>query len=135
MKRILLIAFCLIIQFQVFSQKNDSITRESQLRGKKYKAWHHFDTLWTRNIFPACLLENHLKLSCAECESIYFDVQLKINSAGKLVSHKVISSNMCGKDITTKLVKCCLDFFYFIEFPPELRNIILEVKLGNGLKC
>jgi hypothetical protein len=113
----------------------DSIIKENNLSGKQWKAWYTLDSTWTHHIFPACLNENHVKLSCANCESVYLTVQLNIDSTGKLTTYNRISGKMCGNDLSKNIEKCMLDFFYFIEFPIELRNIILEVKLGNGLKC
>jgi hypothetical protein len=135
MKHFILALFCVVFQLQVFSQKDYSVIREIDLKGKQFKAWNRFDTTWTKHILPGCLLENSLKLSCAHCSSVYLDVRLKIDSTGKLVSHEKVGGDMCGNDISDKVVKCFLDFFYFLEFPPELRNIILEVRLGSSLKC
>ncbi len=135
MKYLLLPLFCIIFQLHVFSQKNYTFIREADLTGKQQAAWYSFDTTWKKHIFPGCLLENHLKLSCAHCDNIYIDVKLKIDSTGKLVSYEKTGGEMCGQEVTDKLVKCFLDFFYFLEFPPELRNVILEVKLGSSLKC
>jgi len=140
MTRILLSLSLFFFSFSLFSQvntgvKKDSIIKENNLKGKQWDAWYTLDSTWTHHIFPGCLNENHLKLSCADCSKIYLTVQLSIDSTGKLVSHKKISSIMCGDGMSIKMEKCLLDFFYFIEFPSTLRNIILEVKVGNGLKC
>ena len=135
MKYFFLTLVCITLQLQLFSQKNYTTIREADLTGKQLAAWYSFDTTWRIHIFPSCLLENHLKQNCAHCENIFLIVRLKIDSTGKLISHEKVSGEMCGQEISDKLVKCFLDFFYFLEFPPELRNVILEVKLGNSLKC
>lgn len=140
MKHILTFIFLITTSLYVHSQTvkghdNDSIIKENNLNGNQWKAWYTLDSMWSHQIFPACLNENHVKLSCASCESVFLSVQLKIDSTGKLVSHKSISGKMCGNDMSKNMEKCVLDFFYFIEFPVELRNIILEVKIGNSLKC
>lgn len=100
-----------------------------------WKEWNTFDTIWTNNMFPSCLMENNLKLSCADCERISITVQMKIDSTGKLISYKKIKENMCGKNFTALLEKCFLDFFFFLEFPADFRSKTIEVRLGNGLKC
>jgi len=131
-----LLIFCFIADAQFATGvANDSVLRESNLKGKQRTEWYTLDSTWTHHILPACLNENHVTLSCAACESVYLTVQLKIDSAGKLTSYKRIAGKMCGTDLSKNMEKCMLDFLFFIEFPAELRNIILEVKLGNGLKC
>lgn len=140
MKQLFVFLSLAIFSFLTHSQVatgtlKDSIIKENDLDGKQRKAWYALDSTWTHHIFPACLNENHVKLSCASCESVFLSVQLKIDSTGKLVSYKRIAGKMCGNELSKNMEKCMLDFFYFIEFPAELRNIILEVKLGNGLKC
>jgi len=117
------------------SVKQDSVLKTTDLKGTQWEEWNMLDTTWIKHMFPSCLLENHLELNCRKCVTAYITVQMKIDSKGKLVSHKLIESNICGKDASEKLINCFLDFFYFIEFPNELRNIIFEVKLGNSLKC
>lgn len=132
----ILFLFCITSFSQVRTNvKSDTIIKANDLKGKQWIAWYTIDSIWIHHIFPACLNENHVKLNCASCESVYILAQIKIDSAGKLVSYKNIKNNMCGKDISKNMEKCFFDFFYFIEFPAELRNMILEVNIGNGLKC
>ena len=135
MKHCFLIVFLLIIQLHVFSQKKYPVIREADLKGKALKEWHRIDTTWTKHIFPGCLLENNLKLNCADCDHIYLEVRLTIDSHGRLISHEKTGGTMCEKEISDNVVKCFLDFFYFLEFPRKLRNHNFEVKIGTSLKC
>lgn len=135
MKYLLLAVVGFFLQLQLFSQTSYPVIREADLQGKQFQSWYAFDTTWTKHILPGCLLENHLKVSCEHCGSIYLNVRLKIDSTGKLISHEKISGTICENELSDKVVNCFLEFFYFLEFPPELRNIILEVKLGKALKC
>jgi hypothetical protein len=102
---------------------------------KMWKEWYTLDSIWTKNMFPSCLVETHIKLSCADCEKVMMTVQLKIDSAGKLVTYKKIKENMCGNEFSQLMEKCFFDFFFFLEFPADFRNKTIEVKMGNGLKC
>jgi hypothetical protein len=137
MKFLFAILIFFVIHIQCFSQsvKPDSVIKADMLSGIQWQRWHSIDSLWLKYFFPSCLEENELKLSCATCGNIFLDAQLKIDSKGKLVDYKKIKGNICENDITNELEKCFLDYFYFMEFPPELRNMILEVKLGKSLKC
>jgi hypothetical protein len=128
--------FFLFISHFTFSQViNYPIVKEVDLNDDQWNEWNNLDTTWTKNIMPVCLFENDIKLNCAKCESVYLKIQMEIDSTGKMVKYTKIKGNMCGNDFTQKLEKCFLDFFMFLEFPKELRNIILEVNIGNGLKC
>ncbi|MFH0866281.1 MAG: hypothetical protein V1904_08800 [Bacteroidota bacterium] len=141
MKQILFIfiAFLLAFHSECISQttalSSDSVIKESDMTGSMWKEWYTLDSTWTKNMFPSCLLENHIKLSCAGCESISMTAQMKIDSTGKLVSYKKIKENMCGNTFTQLMEKCFLDFFFFLEFPAGFRNKTIEVRIGNGLKC
>lgn len=133
--RILLIFIAFVVQTSVFGQDGQKIVYENELKGNQWKEWYALDTTWTENIMPVCMFENHVKLSCAECSKVYLTVQMVIDSAGKMIRYKKVNEIMCGKNFSENLEKCFLEFFKFIVFPADLRNIILEVKLGNGLKC
>jgi hypothetical protein len=140
MRSFTVIFFLLMMQLTAVSQndkavKKDSVIKEKDLSDSQWKEWYRLDTTWTKYMFPSCLHENKIKLSCGKCESVYITVQMKIDSSGQMVRYTLISGKMCGEKIPEKLVSCFLDFFKFLEFPACLRNIILEVKLGNGLKC
>lgn len=120
---------------QTITLPSDSVIKESDMNNLMWKEWYTLDSTWTKNMFPSCLLENDLKLSCAECESISMTVQMKIDSTGKLISYKKVKENMCGNTFTQLMEKCFLDFFFFLEFPADFRNKTIEVRIGNGLKC
>jgi hypothetical protein len=137
------LTICCILLLSAYSEcvsqtttlPSDSVIKESDMTGNMWKEWYALDSLWTKNMFPACLTESHIKLSCADCESISMTVRMKIDSTGKLVSYNKIKENMCGNTFTSLLEKCFLDFFFFIEFPADFRNKTIEVRIGNGLKC
>jgi len=131
---IVLMPLCLNAQ-KTDSLKPDSVIKTSDLKYEQWKAWDSISDYWLKNEFPQCLKKNNLKLSCSGCESIYLVVNFYIDNDGKLSSYEIVKDKACGKAATHSLKKCFLLYFNNLVFPPLLRNIYLQVYLGNGLKC
>jgi hypothetical protein len=106
-----------------------------ELSGSAWAAWNAIDADWMKNHYWACLEKFSLKMSCARCENIYVDVELHINVEGKLESYKVLKENICENKITPELEQAFLEYFKKLIFPESLRNLIIEARLGTGLKC
>jgi len=100
-----------------------------------YKSWQNIESVWYHNDYKKCLTENKLKLSCESCESIIMVVNFNIDSTGKISDYKIISDKMCNKRFTPQLKVRFLEFFLNFIFPPELRSIMIQVRLGDSLKC
>jgi hypothetical protein len=115
--------------------KSDTIIETHNLNKEQWHLWDSIDNYWLKNEFPVCLKNNKLKLSCSGCESIYLVVNFYIDKEGKLTKYDIVKEKVCGKTATTALKKCFLSYFQTLVFPPHLRNINIQVRLGNGLKC
>lgn len=113
----------------------DSIIKTHNLNVEQWRAWDSISDYWLKKEFPFCLKKNNLKLSCSHCESIYLTVNFFIDSEGKLNEYEIVKENICGSKATTVLKNDMLKYFKSLEFPPCLRNINIQVLLGNGLKC
>lgn len=105
------------------------LTREQQT------TFYEISNRWRRTVFPLCLKQNRLKLSCADCASVYIAIVLNIGPDGKLKRYEKKSSHVCGGKSTEKLERCFIEYFESITFPDILRNMIIDTSLGNGLKC
>jgi hypothetical protein len=105
------------------------------LQGSAWTAWKAIDKDWMENQYWACLKKFNLKMSCAGCENIYIDVELHINAEGRLASYKILKENICSGKITSDLEQAFLAYFKTLTFPESLRNLIIEARLGTGLKC
>ncbi len=117
-------------------QLTDSIITYNELpTDGQRQAWNKMHDDWLKNYFSSCMVHNKVKLSCAHCSKVYLTVDFKIDSSGKVNNHRIVKDIMCGRPFTVQLKTCFLEFFLNAVFPEGLRNMILEVTLGNGLKC
>jgi hypothetical protein len=119
----------------VYKNTSERVIKENDLEGEMFSKWMKIKDDWRLNWFQSCLAKNKKRLTCDGCESIYITVNMKIDANGKLLSYTKIKSYMCGEDITPKLEKCFMDYFFNFTFPEEFRNCTFEVQLGEGLKC
>jgi hypothetical protein len=115
--------------------KSDSVIEVHNLNQDQWHVWDSIDNYWLKNEFPLCLKNNKLKLSCSGCENIYLVVNFYIDNEGKLTKYDIVKEKVCGGTATAALKKCFLSYFQTLVFPPPLRNINIQVRLGNGLKC
>jgi len=106
-----------------------------ELTGSAWTDWKAIDADWMKNHYWTCLEKLNLKMSCAHCENIYVDVELHINAEGRLESYKILKENICENKITPELEESFLAYFKELTFPESLRNLIIEARLGTGLKC
>jgi hypothetical protein len=108
---------------------------EVDLTGGAWTDWKSIKDDWMKNHYGACLEKFKLKMSCAQCANIHVDAELRIDAQGRLESHKILKSNICSESISPDLEKAFLDYFRELRFPISLRSLILEARLGTGLKC
>jgi hypothetical protein len=106
-----------------------------ELSGTAWTDWKAIDADWMKNHYWACLEKFNLKMSCGRCEDIFIDVELHINAEGRLDSYKILKENICEKKITPELEQSFLEYFKKLTFPESLRNLIIQTKLGTGLRC
>ncbi len=121
------------------SEKTSNIYKgQEELSTAQTKAWDSIYTIWLRDDYLKCKKENKIDLNCdghSPCESFYIDVILKIDGEGKMEYYKLQGGIKCGRPITKPLELRLMRSFFKMEFPPELRNIKFEVRLGAILKC
>jgi len=106
-----------------------------ELTGSARTAWNAIDADWMKNHYWACLDEFNLKMSCGRCDNIFIDVELHIDTEGRLESYEILKENICANKITPELEQSFLAYFKELTFPESLRNLIIEARLGTGLKC
>ncbi len=143
MKKNILSIIILFFSVSVFSQEvpMDSVSATShilksyELKGDSWKDWNKIYDDWMKNEYHKILKENKLKMNCSECENIYLEVILNIDSTGKMTFYKLINSKKCTEKFSKKLEIQFMKSFFNMEFPPSLRNMFFEARLGTGLKC
>ncbi|MEI6122589.1 MAG: hypothetical protein WCQ95_03070 [Bacteroidota bacterium] len=117
-------------------QKTDSVQTYSKYIGTKVDtAWNNLYDVWRSNFFYDCLSKSNIHIRCAQCDGVFMLIDFQINDKGFITNYRIVDQDMCGDDFTEKLLNCFLMYFLTIDFPKELRNMILEVHLGTSLKC
>ncbi len=140
LKTILLLFICLISfhcksQTAIFSIQMDSTNRISVYDDSVWMPWRQIDSAWLASEYRIILAKFKLKMNCANCESVRMDVDMMVDSLGKLSGYRKIESNKCGNEFDKKLEDAFMAYFYNITFPAVFRKHIFAVTLGTVLKC
>ena len=138
-KIIIIILFLLFIIFLTHcQQKNQSplkAVKSWKLKNHAFDAWRKIKNDWLRNHFKKILSQFNLKMNCSDCEYIYFDAIISINYKGKLTKLKITHENICGAKSSSQFKKAMFQFLKTYHYPEILRNKMIEIKWGNGLRC
>lgn len=112
---------------------------ESELSGQALEDWNRIREEWTAKGMKTCMDRLSLKFSCSRCDRIFFHIRISIGPEGKIVSCSRRGMNFCGSSRESRrsrlFEKCLLDYLRDVLFPASLRNMTLDLSLGNGLKC
>ena len=111
------------------------VTKHYELKGKAYTQSDSILNVWMKNEFPYILKKNKLQLTCSGCSSIYMDVVIKVDNAGKLGGTQIKTTHCCGGAFSLKLENQFLEYFNTLLFPGSLHNISFQYRLGTGLSC
>ncbi|MDF2437119.1 MAG: hypothetical protein K0Q95_1495 [Bacteroidota bacterium] len=109
-------------------------TKYYQLNESQSSAWKKVDADWNKE-FLRILKEQDIKLSCKDCSAVYIDVGLSITNEGKMEYYRLVDSKKCGENFSKGLEIRFMKWFFNYNFPKELRNLKVEVHLGDALKC
>ncbi len=138
MKVILILLLNLFFCYSCINNKNDKklkTIKSYNLDDTKWSKWNKIEKNWRKNIYGKILKKYGLKMSCLKCEYIYFDFIFTISKNGKLTEAKKIKENICSQKKTDGIEADFIKYFKNLQFPKELQNLKIEVKLGDGLKC
>jgi hypothetical protein len=114
---------------------NDSSNRISYLSDTVWHDWRKIDSIWMTTEYHAILDKFKLKMNCMHCSRILMNVEMTIDSLGKLTGYNIISSYKCGEAFDSKLADAFMQYFYNITFPAVFYHKKLTAMLGTGLKC
>jgi len=111
------------------------VVKEHELEGRAWQLMNDIQAQWMKDEYRPLLRKHRLRMRCSSCEYVYLDVQLTIDAEGRVTAHEVVRENRCGKPFTAAMRKDFLRSYLALTFPPELRNLVLEARLGTGLSC
>ncbi len=119
----------------IYLPAQNSVPKHYELKGDAYIQADSILDLWLATEYPTILQKNKLKMTCAKCENIFMDVVFIISNEGSLIDYEVVKMNKCGQDFSDELKAEFVFFFSRNKFPPALRSMHIEFRLGTGLKC
>lgn len=128
---------CCFLGLAVFGNlyAQTDVPKHYELKGTAYLQSDSILNVWMKNEFPHILKKNKLKLTCAGCYSIHMDVVLAVDENGKLLTSKIINTKCCGEEFSQRLESQFLEYFNTLIFPPSLRSLSFQYRLGTGLSC
>jgi hypothetical protein len=144
------LCFCYVLVFTLSCSSNaepivaapDSKTKPAVVIPKAYdltreqsQAWRTIEQEWLKTEYPKILLQQKLKMNCSGCENIYMDAIFTIDAQGRLKRYELVNSKKCADKFSKVLAARFTDWFFAAQFPPVLRELSFEVRLGTGLSC
>jgi hypothetical protein len=106
-----------------------------ELKGDRRKAFDEIHERWMRDRYPDCMKKFKLSMNCSHCEDIYIMVRITIDARGRIKEYVKIREDICGGKADERLERCFMESLESITFPRSLRNMVIETRLGTGLKC
>ena len=128
-------ALCMGAGFSCAADRQPRVIRDHELRDDRWREFNAIRDDFTRNVFPGCIGRSKLKLTCAGCEYIYIIVRITIDADGRMSGYTKVKENVCGRSAPAALERCFIEYLESITFPRNLRGMVIETNLGNGLKC
>jgi hypothetical protein len=129
------IAFAFGGMFSCVRNDSSNIIIDYRLKGKKHEEFDKILEYWKTSKYHNCMAESRLKMSCSGCEYVYIIVRISIDRSGRISGYTKAGENVCGQKAPEKLERCFMEYLESITFPPCLRNMTIETRLGTGLKC
>ncbi|HEY9206914.1 MAG TPA: hypothetical protein VIO58_13460 [Candidatus Methanoperedens sp.] len=101
--------------------------------------WNMMFDSWLRNKFRPGLRALHYKQNCIQCGDIYFIVRFYVDKEGHISKYKIVREEIDCNNKTVQqnneLRKTITNDFIEWIFPPSLRNIIIEARMGEVKRC
>ncbi len=133
--RTLLFVIVLCSGYSCAPHNTKTVIPDHDLRDEQWREFNAISEHFRRNIFPRCTEQSKLRMSCSGCGYIYILVRIEINADGKLSGYTKVGENVCGGKAPAALERCFIEYLESITFPRKLRSMIIETRLGTGLKC
>jgi hypothetical protein len=136
--KILLLGFAMTVSLlgvTCVSSMESTVIIDYELKGDKRKAFNEIHDRFMHEKYPECLKKFKLSMNCSDCEYIYIIVRITIDADGRIKGYVKMRENICGEKADERLERCFIEYLESITFPVNLRNMVIETRLGTGLKC
>ena len=125
-------------QGEIADMEQEMITTE-QMNTDQLLAWNTLFDSWLRDKFRASLKALHYKQDCIQCGDIYFVTRFYVDQTGHVSKYKIVREEIDCRGKTAQqnneLRKTITDSFGTWIFPPSLRNVIIEARMGAVTRC
>ena len=102
-------------------------------------AWGTLFDDWVRDEFRPTLKMLDYKQDCVQCGDIYFVTQFYVDQEGHVREFKIVREEIDCRSKTTRenddLRERLTSSFAGLIFPPSLRGVIVEARMGEVTRC
>jgi hypothetical protein len=102
-------------------------------------AWNTLFDSWLRNEFRPSLKKLHYKQDCMQCGDIYFITRFYVDQEGHVSKYKIVREEIDCNNKTdqqnNELRETITNGFEAWIFPPSLKNMIIEARMGEVTRC
>lgn len=113
--------------------QNDTLDYSS-ISNVQRAEWDEMEYMWGLSYYNPFLKKHKLKLSCAHCNSINFEVLFSVDENGKAIAN-LISEKVCGTKFNKKQKVELLQLLEKIVFPKVFYDGTFKFRIGIALKC
>ena len=119
--------------------EHEMIITTEQMNKDKLQAWNTLFDSWMRDTFRPILKALHYKQDCIQCGDIYFVTRFYIDQEGHVSKYKIVREEIDCSSKTAQqnneLRKMITSGFVAWIFPPSLKNMIIEARMGEVTRC
>lgn len=134
MRGLLLIISILLSINVINAQVKKDTLDYSSISNVQRAEWDEMEYMWELSYYNPFLKKHKLKTSCANCNSINFEVVFSIDENGKAKA-TLVSEKVCGGKFNKKQKVELLQLLEKIVFPNVFYNETFKSKIIRALKC
>ena len=119
--------------------EQETITTTEQMNKDQLLAWNTLFDSWLCNKFRLSLRALHYKQNCIQCGDIYFVTRFYVDQEGHVSKYKIVREEIDCSSKTAQqnneLRKTITNGFVSLIFPPSLKNMTIEARMGEVTRC
>jgi hypothetical protein len=132
---ILLLLFIASLSLSCAERAMQEPVPEYRLTGTAEESWKKIKDAYYQYGFAPCLAGKKIVVSCGGCTGVILRGIIHIDKNGKVEGFTKTFDRYCGSSMPPDVEECFMKFFKYVDFPPELRGLSIQIDLGRALKC
>ena len=121
------------------TMEQQNILTIRQMNKDQVAAWDTLLDNWKKETFFPVLKKLNYKQDCIQCGDIYFIIRFIIDKNGRIAKHLLVREEIDCRNKTARensyLKNSLFQSFHSLIFPPVLRNLTIEMQVGNVTRC